>query len=344
MSLLQTRRLALGLALSLLWPATAFAQMPPAPAQADAQQVQLKQVQLKVDFVTVSTADLDKSGVAFDRVPLAQPTANPGPTGPFLQYATGDIVAQLLRTMSRTPGKVVQAPVITTTNNVPATIQINTQTPDRKAGFLPIHGGLTITPRVNTDGSITLSVASRVADVNATTPAAEPPGTIRSGDVMAVAGLPFSPDRSSSDQRLLVFVTPTRLGTDAQKTDAGQPGLPSPPVRDTCSTTGRTVSSDVFNANLRSVVAMLERQVGIKALVPGGQTYKPVYVHLVSASLPKALAAIARSAGAQVTKNADGVYVFSPLPISMRTPTPAAPTDANSPSVVVNGSSVTVTP
>ena len=76
---------------------------------------------------------------------------------------------------------------------------------------------------------------------------------------------------------------------------------------------GKTVSIDVAAGDLHAVVAMLERQVNVEASVrDGDRPYKPVYVHLDGASLPKALRTIARSAGAKVSKNEDGVFVFEP--------------------------------
>lgn len=338
MSFLQTCRLVLSLALSLLWPATAFAQTPAPLPKSDP-----PQVQIKVDFVTAPTADIDKSGVLFDRVPFAPTTANPAPEETFLQYATGNIVAQLFQTLIHTTGKVVQAPLITTSSNVTATFQVNMQVPDRKAGFLLIQTGLTITPRINNDASITLSVASQAADANTATPAAEPQATVlrtvRSGDMMVLADWPPSISKLINDQRLLIFVTPIIVGTDAQRDDAGQQSLPLPPLQEMSPTAGKTVSLDVYNADLRAVVALLERQTGLKASVLGTiQTYKPVYVHLNGVSLSEALGAIARSAGAQIIRNKSGVYVFSPLPGAARMPTPipVAPADG--------GSSVTVTP
>lgn len=232
MLFLKTRRLVVSLALALLWPGTAFAQTPGTlPLKAAS-----PQVQLKVAFVSVSAANLDKSGLAFDRVPLAQPAANLGPTGPFLRYATGNIVAQFFQTLLHTRGRVVQAPLITTSSNVPATIQVNTQVPTRKAGVLRIQGGLTITPRINTDGSVTLNVALQTFDTTTGTPAAEPPSTIlrtiRNGDVIAVRGLPFSPAKPSNDQEVLIFITPVLPGMDARKADTGQPfpSLPGSPI------------------------------------------------------------------------------------------------------------------
>jgi len=78
-------------------------------------------------------------------------------------------------------------------------------------------------------------------------------------------------------------------------------------------TDSKTVSIDVAAGDLHAVVSMLERQVNVEASVrDGDKPYKQVYVHLDGASLPKALRTIARSAGAKVTKNEDGVYVFEP--------------------------------
>jgi len=119
-------------------------------------------------------------------------------------------------------------------------------------------------------------------------------------------------------------VTPAIVGTDAQKTDIA---LPAPPVQATPGAAAKTVSLDVSDADLQAVVAMLERQSGVKAsVVDTGRPYKPVYVHLGDVSLLKAMRTIAVSAGAQVSRNRSGVYVFSPLPGGGRTPpVPAAP-------------------
>lgn len=335
-------RLVLSLALGLLWPAAAFAQTPAAPPDSAP-----PQVQVKVAFARVSTADLDRSGVTFDRVPLASPTAKPAPEGTSLRYVTGSAATRLFQALLHTRGKIVQAPLATTPNNVGATVQICTQVPDGKAGFLAILTGLTITPRVNSDDSVTLFVAPEAADGNTGTPATGPQATIlrtiRSGDMMALDGSPFSSGKPVSGQELLVFVTPTIVGTDAQKAEAGEP---SPPAQD-APTMGKTISLDVTAGDLRAVVAMLERQVGLKASVQDGdKPFKPVYVHLDGVSLAKALRTIAWSAGAKVTKTESSVYVFSPLPDATRTPLPppAAPPGVTGPSVVFNGSSVTVTP
>jgi hypothetical protein len=101
----------------------------------------------------------------------------------------------------------------------------------------------------------------------------------------------------------------------------------------------RKFSLDASASDLRALVTMLGHQADVKTLVQDSDSaYKPVYVHLNAASLPEALGAVARSAGAQIIRDESGVYVFSPLPGGARTPIPDPAPRAN------GGSSVTVTP
>ena len=78
-------------------------------------------------------------------------------------------------------------------------------------------------------------------------------------------------------------------------------------------TSGKTVSLDVAASDLHTVVTMLERQAGVEALVrDGDMPFKPVNVSLKDAGLAKAMRTIAFSAGAKVSVNSDGIYVFEP--------------------------------
>jgi general secretion pathway protein D len=232
-----------------------------------------RQVQIKVEFVTASVTDVDALGINFDLVPYpglevssGQGTGSFGGTvsglqPTFLQYATGNIVAQLFQTLTRTRGKVVQAPLITTTNNVTATIQINTQIPffttgvvsnggvaggttqSSQANFLTLTTGLTITPRINSDDSVTMNLAPQITDTTGQPSVGGIPPTIqqtlttlrtvRSGETMVLGGLVRKQESASSqripilsdipylgglfrtrnkqvnDQELLIFVTPS---------------------------------------------------------------------------------------------------------------------------------------
>ena len=239
------------------------------------------QVQVKVEFVTASVTDVDNLGVNFDLVPYpglefgttqGNSTIVTGVQPTFLQYATGNIVAQLYQTLTRTRGKVVQAPLITTTNNVQATIQISTQIPfftsstvstgglnnntfnNQQANFLQLQTFLTITPRINSDDSVTMNLAPQITDTTGQAAVGGIPPTItqnvttlrtvRSGETMVLGGLVRKQETASSqripilsdipilgglfrtrnkqinDQELLIFVTPTIIG-DSNDTTPG---------------------------------------------------------------------------------------------------------------------------
>jgi general secretion pathway protein D len=198
-----------------------------------------RQVEIKVEFVTASVTDVDNLGVNFDLVPYpglelatSQGSGQYGGTatgiGPtFLQYATGNIVAQLFQTLVRTRGKVVQAPLVTTTNNYPATINISTTVPfitttvvgngglnggttqGSNVNFLPITSGLVIQPRINSDDSVTMNLAPQIQDVTGQVVGGVPTTitqslttlrTVRSGDTMVLGGLVRKQETSSSQR------------------------------------------------------------------------------------------------------------------------------------------------
>ncbi len=232
-----------------------------------------RQVEIKVEFVTASVTDVDALGINFDLVPYPGLEVSSGqgsgqfggtvsglqPT--FLQYATGNIAAQLFQTLTRTRGKVVEAPLITTTNNVEARIQVVTQIPffttgvvsnggvaggttqTNQANFLPLTTGLDITPRINSDDSVTMNLQPQITDTTGQPSVGGIPPTVqqflttlrtvRSGDTMVLGGLVRKQESASTqripiladipylgglfrtrnkqvnDQELLIFVTPT---------------------------------------------------------------------------------------------------------------------------------------
>jgi len=244
-----------------------------------------RQVQIKVEFVTASVADVDNLGINFDLVPFpglevgtqnGSSTISTAATPTFLQYATGNIVAQLFQTLTRTRGKVVQAPLITTTNNVTASIEVNTQIPfftttvvqngglnggtqqGTQANFLTLQTGLTVTPRINSDDSVTLNLNPQITDTTGQAAVGGIPPTIqqrvqtlrtvRSGDTMVLGGLVRKQETQSTiripllaelpilgslfrtrskqtnDQELLIFVTPTIIGESNDSATANANG------------------------------------------------------------------------------------------------------------------------
>ncbi|MDQ2686796.1 MAG: type II and III secretion system protein [Armatimonadota bacterium] len=183
-----------------------------------------RQVQIKVEFVTASITDVDSFGINFSLIPHpgVQVSNNQGGQALFsgvpytnVTYTAGNLVSEFFNSLVRTRGKVVQAPLITTTNNVPATIQIQTLIPfvtttnvvggsgnvvsNSQQNFLPINTNLTVSPRINADDTVTLQLQPQISDVAGapaiaggppptTTQALQTLRTVRSGDTMVLGG------------------------------------------------------------------------------------------------------------------------------------------------------------
>jgi general secretion pathway protein D len=237
--------------------------------------VAARQVQIKVEFVTASVSDVDAFGINFTLSPYpgvevsnnqgsqADLTSSSVPQT-FVQVASGNLVAQMFSSLVQTRGKVVQAPLVTTTNNVQANINVQQQIPyvtttnvtsnngnfsNNQQQFLQLNTGLTVTPRINSDDTVTLTLAPQITDISgAPSLAGGPPPTVteslqtlrtvHSGETMVVGGLvrksdttsqsriPFISDlpfigqffrnhvKNISDSELLIFVTPTIVGDE----------------------------------------------------------------------------------------------------------------------------------
>lgn len=130
----------------------------------------------------------------------------------------GNLAAQILETFAK-KGSVIQAPIITTTNNVEGDIQIAGE--HSNAGWSNLDTSkLTVTPRVNSDNSVTLKLHSSVSynitskvdqetQMN-TTQEVDTLRTLKSGDTLMI-GIPSSQFNGKSDRYLLLFVTATIL-------------------------------------------------------------------------------------------------------------------------------------
>lgn len=235
-----------------------------------------RQVQIKVEFVTASVTDVDAFGINFSLVPFpgievnnnqgAQANQTSIPQT-YVSVASGNIVAELFASLVRTRGKVVQAPLITTTNNVTAQINIATQIPfitttnivggngnvtsNTAQNFLTLNTGLAVSPRINSDDTVTLNLSPRITDTTGQ-PAltgGPPPSitqslntlrTVHNGETMVLGGLvrksesnsqsriPFLGDlpiigslfrnrvNNVADTELLIFVTPTIINDNSE--------------------------------------------------------------------------------------------------------------------------------
>ena len=146
--------------------------------------VRPRQVQIKVEFIT-TTENLDQS-LGYN-VNYSRGTVIAGIAGQdflrasdpvFLTYASGDAVFRLRTRLAEGIGRVVTAPVIRTMNNTPATVfaftndWILTSTTIQTNGGglvttinpqqLTLGTGLSVTPRINGDGTITMGLTPSV--------------------------------------------------------------------------------------------------------------------------------------------------------------------------------------
>lgn len=145
-----------------------------------------RQVTIKVEFITTSSSVSRSLGFEF----LYSRGAVFAGTTPgsfiragdpvFLNYGTGNITSRMRTQLLEGFGKVVNAPVIRTLNNQPASVLSNVQTtifintvvgngngsviivPQPQS--IPISTGLVVAPRINGDGTVTLSLSPQIQD------------------------------------------------------------------------------------------------------------------------------------------------------------------------------------
>ena len=242
-----------------------------------------RQVQIKVEFVTASVSDVDAFGINFSYAPFfgtnqgdsANLSSSPQS---FITAARGRGVVQLYNSLVRGKGQVVQAPLVTTTNNVPAQINVAQQIPytttstvlngsgtgatNTATQFLTINTGLAVSPRINSDDTITLSLAPQISDISgAALGNGAPPTvtetlttlrTVRNGETMVIGGLvrksethsqsrvpilsnlPLigslfrTRDNTINNSELLIFVTPTIIGDNTDDPPPSGDAAPTP--------------------------------------------------------------------------------------------------------------------
>ncbi len=194
-----------------------------------------KQVQIKVEFVTTGSSSAKSLGFdwLYERGTLI--TGNrPGTFALagdpiFLSYQTGNITARMRTQILTGKGKVVQAPVIRTLNNQPASIvqQVTTsifinQLVSVGNGQvivapqlvqIPITTGLAVAPRINEDGTVTCFINVPVQDfgqIRRGPNGEEVPDVlsqqisvvarVRDGDTIALGGMTRKTDQGSESR------------------------------------------------------------------------------------------------------------------------------------------------
>ena len=160
-----------------------------------------RQVQIKFALANATESDLKASGLTFEFAPVPSLLTSPMPD---TEYAAGNGAALFLQTLTK-QGAVTQAPVITTSNNVSASLTLTPPGPQASSATFAA------TPRVNSDDSVTLDLHP-VFQEGTTKREIKTLRTVRSGDTMVLVMRPDA--RTVGGKTLLLFVTPTIISTD----------------------------------------------------------------------------------------------------------------------------------
>lgn len=224
-----------------------------------------KQVQIKAEFVEVKVGTVKQFGIDWSLDKLNESFSAPlsgGIGNIVVGFATGNLTATLRAQLTEDIGTVINSPIISTINNQNAFISINSQIPywttyntvtgtgtvlqQSTPNFITIATDLNVLPRVNGDGTITMTLSPNVGDTgNVVT---GPDGTqipeqrnetlftqrrvangetivlggfIRKNDSSSIIKIPILGDlpivgslfrgknKTTEDRELLIFVTPT---------------------------------------------------------------------------------------------------------------------------------------
>lgn len=140
-----------------------------------------KQVSIKAEFVEVSTTDIKRFGIdwSLDRIDQSFATSFLPSGNVVFGFNRGNLTAQIRAQLTNSVGRVINAPIISTINNQPASIGIQTQIPywetistvvgtsviqQAQPRFISVSTQLNVLPRVNGDNTITMQLQPQVSD------------------------------------------------------------------------------------------------------------------------------------------------------------------------------------
>lgn len=143
-----------------------------------------KQIMIEARFVSIATSELESLGInwSLERMNTSFATQFSPAGNVLIGYANGDLMANLRAQLTKTHGKLVNAPIISTMNNMPASIgfqttvpylssttvfnQTGTPTSASATYFLPVTSQLYVLPRINNaDNSITVQIMPQISDI-----------------------------------------------------------------------------------------------------------------------------------------------------------------------------------
>jgi beta-lactamase regulating signal transducer with metallopeptidase domain len=171
-----------------------------------------RQVEVRLALTSVPKTNLNAFGVNFVLVPDSE--VQGAPTNAF-QYLDGNIAAELLQAFTK-QGRTIASPAVTTSSNVEASMSI---TGGHPTSAQPTLDSLTVTPRINSDDTITVQLHMTIsfAGIGKQHQQINTLRTIRSGGTLALCVSPPKP-AGGDDHSLLLFITPTIVGTQSSTT------------------------------------------------------------------------------------------------------------------------------
>jgi len=140
-----------------------------------------QQVSIKAEFVEVSTTDIKRFGIdwSLDRIDQSFATSFLPSGNVVFGFNRGNLTAQVRAQLTNDIGRVINAPIISTINNQPASIAIQTEIPywqtistvvgtnviqQATPQFISVSTQLQVLPRVNGDDTITMQLMPEVSD------------------------------------------------------------------------------------------------------------------------------------------------------------------------------------
>lgn len=141
-----------------------------------------KQVEIKAEFIEVSANLVNRLGIdwSFDNLNTSFNTGFVPAGNVVIGAASGNVTAVLRTELTSGKGKIVNSPIISTINNMEASIQIGQDIPlfltslvstgtgsvvsGTQVSSKSVNTGLTVLPRINADDSVTMRILPTVSD------------------------------------------------------------------------------------------------------------------------------------------------------------------------------------
>lgn len=188
-----------------------------------------KQVLIKAEFVRVDLSDADSFGINWQFQPSPNTSASTAVFGAGNSvtaiYSSGNAVANLRATLTRQTTNILQAPIISTSNNRPAFVFVSDSVPIQQTiqnitpqgqvitntvtQYIVAANRLDVTPHINGDNSVSLFVAPQITTFGAFNSAGQPRVTqqglstyrrIANGESMVLGGfITKQENRSTND-------------------------------------------------------------------------------------------------------------------------------------------------